>query len=563
MSDANVLGLIARDGRPWGADFGDVISQHGCGVIWWGQLSDMLVVADMLREQLAKQGYFEFYKISQNYARCKWKVIDFALKEDYAKKYEEWKLKDPAWLEKSIDDYSEGGKTARIVLLIKDFEEIQQSEQIYVNDFCTFNGKSPTVQNAVAYTHILTKLQKSNRLMIEDIKQLLEQKKNIILQGAPGTGKTFITAELALNVCGVDTSRMSREELMKEYSRLSEVGQIAFVTFHQTMDYDDFVEGLKPHMESGNVSYELEDGIFKKISQLADINDDSNFDECYDRFVNDIQEVDYYPVTSSGGATFHVSVNSNQNLTLYTGIDKKMNGVLTQDNIRLEYYGHGVKYWVGYKKGIVNLLKEKYGLRDVVSSDKKNYVLIIDEINRGNVSKIFGELITLLEADKRTGEANCIPVKLSYSKVPFSVPSNLYIIGTMNTTDRSVGSVDYAIRRRFAFFTLESSWEVAASSYKDEREKDEARRLFEAVGNYIKKTATDMDFEDLMVGHSYFMNNGTPLERRWEYEILPLLNEYFKDGILSKHPLADIRKKTDTKDERNLYMKRFIDQYQN
>lgn len=560
MSDANVLGLIARDGRPWGADFGDDISQHGCGVIWWGQLSDMWDVVGKLRELLAKQGYFEFYKISQNYARCKWKVIDFALKEDYAKKYEEWILKDPARLVESFADYSENTKVAKIVFLIKDYEEIPQSEQIDVNAFCTFNRKSPTVQNAVAYTLIRTKLQMSNSHMIEDIKQLLEQKKNIILQGAPGTGKTFITAELALNVCGVDTSRMSREELMKEYSRLSKVGQIAFVTFHQTMDYDDFVEGLKPHVESGNVTYELEDGIFKKISQSAEINDDSNFDECYDRFVDDIQEVDYYPVTSSRGATFHVSVNSNQNLTLYTGAEISRNGVLTRDNIRLEYYGRGPKYWVGYKKGIVNLLKEKYGLRDVVSSDKKNYVLIIDEINRGNVSKIFGELITLLEADKRTGEANCIPVKLSYSKVPFSVPSNLYIIGTMNTTDRSVGSVDYAIRRRFAFFTLESSWEVAASSYKDENEKDKAGMLFEAVGNYIKKTATDIDFEDLMVGHSYFMNNGTPLEQRWEYEILPLLNEYFKDGILSKHPLAEIRKKTA---DRNLYMKHFIEQYQN
>lgn len=528
-----------------------------------GQLSDMWVVAGKLRGLLEKQGYFEFYKISQNYTKYKWKVVDFALKEDYAEKYEEWKLKEPAELEASFEDYSDGNKVAKIVFLIKDYEEIPQSEWIHADDFRTFNGTSPARQNAVAYTHIRTKLHKNNRLMIEEIKQLLEKKKNIILQGAPGTGKTFITAELALNICGVDTSDMNREELMKEYARLTEVGQIAFVTFHQTMDYDDFVEGLKPHMESGNVSYELEDGIFKKISQLADINDDSNFDECYDRFVNDIQEVDYYRVESSGGATFHVSVNSNQNLTLYTGIDKKMNGVLTQDNIRLEYYGHGAKYWVGYKKGIVNLLKEKYGLRDVVSSDKKNYVLIIDEINRGNVSKIFGELITLLEADKRTGEANCIPVKLSYSKVPFSVPSNLYIIGTMNTTDRSVGSVDYAIRRRFAFFTLESSWEVAASSYKDEREKDEARRLFEAVGNYIKKTATDMDFEDLMVGHSYFMNNGTPLERRWEYEILPLLNEYFKDGILSKHPLAEIRKKTDPKVDRKLYMQHFVNQYQN
>lgn len=169
---------------------------------------------------------------------------------------------------------------------------------------------------------------------------------------------------------------------------------------------------------------------------------------------------------------------------------------------------------------------------DIEKETPKNYVLIIDEINRGNVSKIFGELISLLEADKRVGGDHPLTVTFPYSKEPFSVPSNLYIIGTMNTTDRSVGSIDYAVRRRFAFVTLEA----------DENKVPEgnARNLFNAVKNFLNKSKYDMDIEDLMVGHSYFMTSDKDsLKMKWQYEILPLLMEYHKDGIISKSPLKD------------------------
>ena len=402
-------------------------------------------------------------------------------------------------------------------------------------------------------------ISKENLYAIIDV---LKTKKNIILQGAPGTGKTYSTIEIALNICGVNTLSLSREDMIKIYNDLSQKGQIAFSTFHQTMDYDDFIEGLKPQLENGQVTYDIEDGIFKKICQDASIKGDSNFDECYDKLLAEIQNTDFYPIKSSGGAIFHVAVNSKQNLTLYTGKEKKMNGVLTKENIRLEYFGHGPKYWVGYNKGVVNKLYADFGLKSPVLCKDKNYVLIIDEINRGNISKIFGELITLIESDKREGKTNCISAKLSYSKMDFSVPDNLYIIGTMNTTDRSVGNIDYAIRRRFAFCALESLWEVAENSYSDDAQKDEAKKLYLAVQNYIKQSVVDMDYEDLMVGHSYFMyKEEESLEQRWKFEILPLLNEYYKDGICCKSPLEDIRKKSDGKEEKSLYMQKFIEKY--
>lgn len=556
MSKTKVLGLIARDSTGWQEDFEEAVKNSGYGIMWKDQLSDMNYILEPLRTQIESQGYFEYYNISNNRTNYKGKVVDFAIKTDYESKVNDWKLKNPEWFSEKFEEYADGNNKAVIVFLVKDFVEIPNTEQFHIDLFRTFNGKKASQKNAVAFTYILTKNQIKHNNMIDEIKDILKVKKNIILQGAPGTGKTYTTAELALKICGIDTNTLTRDELMEEYNRLSKAGQIAFVTFHQTMDYDDFIEGLKPQVEDGEVTYDIEDGIFKKICTDASIKDESNFDESFDKLLSDIQETEYFPVESSGGAKFHVAINSKQNLTLYTGSEKKMNGVLTREKIRLEYFGQGSKYWVGYNKGVVNLLYSKYGLRQPSRSEKKNYVLIIDEINRGNVSKIFGELITLLEADKRSGETNCIPAKLSYSKEDFTVPSNLYIIGTMNTTDRSVGSIDYAIRRRFAFFTLESSWKIAEETYTEEDKKAEAKALYYAVEKYLKEASVDMDIEDLMVGHSYFMSKDEPISRRWEYEILPLLNEYYKDGICGKSPLDGI-----PKSDKDLYLQKFIEKY--
>ena len=157
---------------------------------------------------------------------------------------------------------------------------------------------------------------------------------------------------------------------------------------------------------------------------------------------------------------------------------------------------------------------------------EKPFVLIIDEINRGNVSKIFGELITLVEKDKRLGEDHPVMLTLPYSKQPdFGVPSNLYIIGTMNTTDRSTGTIDYALRRRFAFLTVPSRKEIIKN--------ETGRRLFDNVKEFIVKYRfADIDIEDLMVGHSYFMADDDALLLKVRYEIIPLIKEYIKDGIL-------------------------------
>ncbi|TXJ44688.1 AAA family ATPase [Brachyspira pilosicoli] len=270
---------------------------------------------------------------------------------------------------------------------------------------------------------------------------ILKQKKQIILQGAPGTGKTYITAEIAVSLIDGNIPN-DRKSLINRYKELIDGNQIFFTTFHQSMDYEEFVEGFKPISNDNNIYYKVKDGIFKEAcnSTKTDRNEEHN-----------------NPV-----------------------------------------------------------------------------VLIIDEINRGNISKIFGELITLLESDKRTGSENEIKLILPYSKEIFSVPNNLYIIGTMNTTDRSIGYIDYALRRRFAFIPVKAQKEKIENYYEDEDLKKIATDLFDSIKEIITENLNDeFDIDDIMIGHSYFMAKDIEeLNIKLNYEIKPLLLEYLKDGIL-------------------------------
>ena len=322
------------------------------------------------------------------------------------------------------------------------------------------------------------------------------------------------------------------------------------------MDYEDFVEGIKPKTENGMVSYEVEDGIFKRIcvEGLSHLNRESHFikeenrvsvsqavhndiDEAINSFLKDIpKEGIYIPSVHNSSKMFLVSKKGE---TLYIQGDGKPYPV-NMKSVRAEKYDQpSYEPAVGQyiRKHYLSITDSPHIVEKTVWNEEtrssENYVLIIDEINRGNVSKIFGELITLLEADKRIGGDHPIRVTLPYSKESFGVPSNLYIIGTMNTTDRSVGNIDYAVRRRFAFATLKAKRELV-----EQNSILEAATLFDAVESFIKKHKIDMDFEDLMVGHSYFFaKDEYELELKWQYEILPLLNEYIKDGIINAKPI--------------------------
>lgn len=437
-------------------------------------------------------------------------------------------------------------------------------------------------------------------------KEILMLKKNIILQGAPGTGKTYSTAALALSLLeipGIDSN--NHEQVMSAYQklliemdsngRICNNGQIGFVTFHQSMDYEDFIEGIKPLVvkngDKSEVQYDVVSGIFKSLVKEAkfayvDVNNSESkavetFDQKWTALVDWANEeiANNRPcelqtknntkmkiLEASGNAIVMQGESAQRSTTSYRSEIKTLWDVFGDRKLDdIENFNKEFRKFVGgnctAKYAIIKKLQENTVSSDTVQldncsvekkdelidllknddfkkTDVKKFVLVIDEINRGNVSKIFGELISLLEADKRAGGDHPLTVTLPYSKEQFSVPSNLYIIGTMNTTDRSVGSIDYAVRRRFAFVTLEADESAIENYYKekDESLKKKAVELFGKVRDFLNNNdnrSNDMGFEDLMVGHSYFIA-GTldELNLKWEYEVIPLLKEYQKDGLL-------------------------------
>jgi 5-methylcytosine-specific restriction protein B len=387
---------------------------------------------------------------------------------------------------------------------------------------------------------------------IGNCSKLLKEKNNIILQGAPGTGKTYNTAAIALKTLGVtDIDLTDHKAVMKRYDSL--LGdQLFFTTFHQSLDYEDFVEGLKPHVQTdtdGNsigVTYEPEDGIFKRACNAVQTDQSKDIVECIDDYLQKIkgyQNKREIPTVTGRSSLYVWWKEGNSTVSCRSTNSTSSRGEeytpspLNIEKIKLQAQGKGVENnWQQYAQAFIEAVKKEFH-----ATTNKPVVLIIDEINRGNVSKIFGELITLLESDKRLNGNHPIKVMLPYSKNEvFGVPSNLYIIGTMNTTDRSTGTLDYALRRRFAFITLKSQDSVIKKFYSDTDNEELgtiALELFEDIKRFIenpKHLCGDMSIDDLMVGHSYFMaESEDELHDKVEYEILPLINEYINDGILN------------------------------
>ncbi|CAA9891925.1 hypothetical protein METHB2_520032 [Candidatus Methylobacter favarea] len=283
----------------------------------------------------------------------------------------------------------------------------------------------------------------------------MNKKLNQILYGPPGTGKTYNTINKALEIIDVDINGMSREKVREIFDAKIQEGQIVFTTFHQSMSYEDFIEGIKPETIDNKVIYNIKNGIFKNLCLTAKTPNQLDFKSAYEQLKKDLSDKEMIAIKTPTGKEFSISLNSNGNLTLHTGLNKEKQGTLTQENIQKQINGED-KFigWEGYFKGVVNYLEKQYKYSSKPQNNSQNFVLIIDEINRGNVSQIFGELITLIEDDKRLGREEALEVTLPYSKEKFGVPPNLYIIGTMNTADRSVEALDAALRRRFSFVEM-------------------------------------------------------------------------------------------------------------
>jgi 5-methylcytosine-specific restriction protein B len=369
---------------------------------------------------------------------------------------------------------------------------------------------------------------------------------NQILYGPPGTGKTYTTIDKALEIIEptfYEENRHDREVLKEQFDILIKANRIGFVTFHQSFSYEDFVEGIKASTgEDSQVSYDVEDGIFKTMSERAsstvgntisaDVFDDAvtqlqlRCEESDERLEMKTVRGKKYEIEFSGGNTFKVFPHSTEN--------ENPNYVASIANVR-KLYLTGSKdgiYNSSYVEGVLNYLKNQFNLTDpnlaasTTQAPSQAFVLIIDEINRGNIANIFGELITLIEPSKRSGGGETIAVRLPYSKTKFSVPSNLYIIGTMNTADKSLAQVDIALRRRFEFHEMMTDYGVLAKI-----PIIDGINIIELVTAINERIELLYDREHT-VGHSFFlplMQEPTlaNLSNIFQLQILPLLEEYF------------------------------------
>lgn len=349
---------------------------------------------------------------------------------------------------------------------------------------------------------------------------------NQILYGLSLTGKTYNTINKAISIINPDFDlTQDRQIVKKEFDRLVSDGLIVFTTFHQSMSYEDFIEGIKPITVDNKVLYTIEDGIFKNIALEANKKSITNFNKAYDKLLEDLQKIntnkEYLELITKTGKPFWVKVNGNKNLNIYTTADKNFQGSMTKE--KLKSFADGINTflgWEGYANGVIKKMIDDYSLSIDLTDDnsKKNFVLIIDEINRGNVSQIFGELITLIEEDKRLGKDEALEVTLPYSKVKFGVPPNLFIIGTMNTADRSVEALDTALRRRFSFEEMPPKTKVVEDKgFSDYARADIMKKINSRIEVLLDSNHT--------LGHAYFIKEN--FKSSFENEIIPLLQEYF------------------------------------
>ncbi len=365
---------------------------------------------------------------------------------------------------------------------------------------------------------------------------------NTILYGPPGTGKTYNTILRAAQIIE-NRAIDSYDEALKIFNDNLH-NQIEFITFHQNYSYEDFIQGLRPETDNkSSLVFDKKDGVFKEIADRAlenlklaqkapdELSSEAKFEKALELFTDKVLESDDDFMINNTAYIFEVEkdafrytgekwTNHANGLRMkfsdfkefYRNDVKSRKDVKTLSNISGLANQHATYYYLVYAEIIKYLPKKIVQPRNIPS---KNFVIIIDEINRANISRVFGELITLIETDKRSHGATPLEARLP-SGDSFIVPSNLYIIGTMNTADKSIALLDIALRRRFEFEAMYPKYEIDGENIYDVN-------ILKKINEQIIKSKG----HDFQIGHAYFMGGNRDLIHRMNKKVIPLLLEYY------------------------------------
>ena len=372
---------------------------------------------------------------------------------------------------------------------------------------------------------------------IRSYSDLLLSSKNIVFLGAPGTGKTYLSKQIASYI--VSNGRTSDINSLSQ----NEINQIDFVQFHPSYDYTDFVEGFRPsEAENNQISFSLKPGKFKefigKAQKFETADRQDNFAQAWGKFFEAVTEA----IETSQGYN-ELKTLTGKPMGNIVSYDKNgIQGVFKKGTTQYLNYNQIYNVYRGfpgvpeggldnYRKAVVKHLREKFGLEDYivgkVKNDQDKFVFIIDEINRGEISKIFGELFFSIDPDYR-GIKGAVSTPYN-SEEKLYIPENVYIIGTMNDIDRSVETFDFAMRRRFTFVEI-----TADQSAQNMQLNEETKEIMYRLNNAIVEEGHLT--QDYQIGASYFKNldEGTlSIKNLWDYKLKPLLNDYFRGERLA------------------------------
>jgi 5-methylcytosine-specific restriction enzyme B len=378
----------------------------------------------------------------------------------------------------------------------------------------------------------------------EEIEELDLYPLNLILYGPPGTGKTFSTFDYAYkifnNLPDSDeiADRQTHNWFVKELEKGEGERQVEFVTFHQNYSYEDFVKGIKPNLENDSLAFREHEGVFYNLckralnnqiqSSQASTTIEPTFEEVFDEFLKPYTESGTNISVPMKRESYEITAVNEKNLNFLkksggTGHTLSIKTIKELYNNERTYNLQGLGIYYYPLMDTLKKLGEKL-TKTITKVKRKRYVLVIDEINRANISRVFGELITLIEEDKRWGNKYQMKVTLPDGKTKFTVPNNLYIIGTMNTADKSIALLDIALRRRFEFIPLYPDSSLVVETYMG---------FFEKLNEKIKEKK-GIDFT---IGHAYFMakkNDYYDFIKTMNSKVIPLLNEYFYNARSNK-----------------------------